>query len=192
MRVESHHTVAELRVLIRQEPQARLVRRLQAVLAAMQGESAVAVAAHVQLSDRAVQGWVTRYNASGVAGLTDQPGRGRKKSLTAEQEATFRARIQAGATAGDGVCTLRGEDVRAILKAEFGVVRSLQTTYNLLHALGFSVLRPRPKHPKADIVTQDAFKKNSPPSSRRSRPPTRARPSKSGSRTKPGSAKRAR
>ena len=192
MRVESHHTVEELRALIRKEPQARLVRRLQAVLAALEGETAVAAATHVQLSNRAVQGWVTRYNASGVAGLTDRAGRGRKKLLTAEQEATFRTRIRAGATAADGVCTLRGEDVRAILEVEFGVVRSLQTTYNLLHAMGFSVLRPRPKHPKADAVKQDAFKKNSPPSSRRSPPPTRVRPSNSGSKTRPASAKKAR
>ena len=112
--------------------------------------------------------------------------------LTAEQEATFRTRIRAGATAADGVCTLRGEDVRAILKAEFGIVRSLQTTYNLLHAMGFSVLRPRPKHPKADAAKQDAFKKNSRIRSPQSPPPTRAKLSKSGSRTKPGSAKRAR
>ena len=157
MRVESHHSTEELRALIRKEPSARVVRRLQAVLAALEGETAVVAAAHVPLSNRAVQGWVTRYNVSGVAGLTDRAGRGRKTSLTAEQEATFRARIRAGATAADGVCTLRGEDVRAILKAEFGIVRSLQTTYNLLHALGFSVLRPRPKHPKADVATQEAF-----------------------------------
>lgn len=192
MHVELHHTVEELRALIRKEPTARIVRRLQAVLAAAEGASAVTASAYVQLSSRAVQGWVTRYNTSGVAGLTDRSGRGRKKPLTPEQEATFRTRIRRGATAADGVCTLRGEDVRAILKAEFGVVRSLQATYNLLHTLGFSVLRPRPKHPKADAAKQEAFKKNSRTPSRRSPSPTPARPSKSGSKTSAGSARRAR
>ena len=192
MRVEPHHSVGELRALIRTEPNARVVRRLQAVLAAAEGETADGAATRCQLSSRAVGGWVRRYNAAGVAGLTDKAGRGRKKPLTAEQEATFRARIRAGAPTADGVCTLRGEDVRAILKAEFGIVRSLQTTYNLLHAMGFSVLRPRPQHPKADVGKQAAFKKNSRTRSRKSSSPTRAAPSRSGSRTKPASGKKAR
>jgi transposase len=190
MHVEPHHTPDALRALIRAEKRARMVRRLQAVLAARDGETADAIGARVQLSDRAVHRWVGRYNASGVAGLTDKPGRGRKKPLTPAQEETFKARIRAGATAADGVCTLRGEDVRTILKAEFGVVRRLQATYDLLHALGFSCLRPRPQHPKADPATQEAFRKKRPRRSPKSPPPTRAKPSRSGSRTRPDSARR--
>jgi transposase len=192
MHVEPHHIPAELRALIRAEKRGRVARRLQAVLAAREGETADAIGRRVQLSDRAVHRWVGRYNADGVAGLADKPGRGRKKPLTAAQEATFTARIRAGATADDGVCTLRGEDVRRILKAEFGVVRGLQATYDLLHALGFSCLRPRPKHPTADPAAQDAFRKKRPTRSPPSQPPTPAKPSRSGSRTRPGSARRGR
>jgi len=191
MHVESHHTPDELRALIRAEKRARVARRLQAVLAAREGETADAIGARVQLSDRAVHRWVGRYNASGLDGLTDKSGRGRKKPLTAAQEETFTARIRAGATAADGVCTLRGEDVRRILKEEFNVVRGLQATYDLLHALGFSCLRPRPKHPTADPAAQAAFRKKRPTRSPESPPPTPARRSRSGSRTKPGSARRA-
>ena len=92
MRVESHHTADELRALIRKASNARMARRLQAVLAASEGETADAVAARVQLSDRSVHAWVKRYNASGLAGLAEKAGRGRKKPLTAEQETRFRAR----------------------------------------------------------------------------------------------------
>jgi len=191
MHVEPHHTPAELRSWIRKEARARMLRRLQVVLAAREGVTADAIAERVQLSDRAVHTWVTRYNASGLAGLADRPGRGRKPPLTAVQEETFRARIRSGATAADGVCTLRGEDVRQLLKAEFGVVRCLQATYDLLHALGFSCLRPRPKHPKADLAAQEAFRKKRPTGSRTLPPPTPAKRSRSGSRTRPGSARRA-
>jgi len=71
MHVKPHHAVDELRVLVRKEPRARMLRRLQAVLAAREGETADAIAARVQLSDRAVHTWVTRYNASGLAGLAE-------------------------------------------------------------------------------------------------------------------------
>ena len=189
MRVVSHHTAAELRQFIRLETRGRVVRRLQAVLGALDGETAAAPGPRVQLSERVLSEWVSRYNRLGLAGLEDRPGRGRKAPLTVDQEQQLRARIRAGATADDGVCTLRGEDVRRILASEFGVVRQLQATYNLLHKLGFSVLRPRPQHPAADPEAQEAFKKKRRKSSPKSRPGIPKSTSKSGSRTRPGSAR---
>ena len=191
MRVASHHTAVELRQLIRLEKRASIVRRLQVVLGALDGETAAALVPRVQFSKRVLSEWVRRYNRQGLAGLEDRPGRGRKAPLTADQEQQLRARVQAGATADDGVCTLRGEDVRRILASEFGIVRKLQATYNLLHKLGFSVLRPRPRHPDADPAAQEGFKKKpreSSPKLPRSIPKSK---SKSGSKTKPGSARRA-
>jgi transposase len=192
MHVEAHHTAEELRELIRAEPRARIARRLQAVLGALEGATSPALALRVQMSERTVRECVFCYNREGLAGLEDQAGRGRKKALTDAQEELLKARIRAGATDADGVCTLRGEDVRRILKDEFQVVRSLQTAYNLLHKLGFSVLQPRPQHPDADPAAQEEFKKNSRRSSAPSRPTTRGKRSKSGSKTKPASARKAR
>jgi transposase len=192
MHLVRHHTAAELRRLIRSETHAKVVRRLQAVLGVLAGQSLPALAVQVQLSERSIYVWVGRYNARGVDGLRDLPGRGRPKALTPEQEEQLQARIRAGANADDGVCTLRGEDVRRILAEEFGVVRGLQATYDLLHALGFSVLRPRPRHPKADPAAPEAFKKKHPKSSPASRPGTRGKPSKSGSKTNAASGRKAR
>jgi transposase len=192
MRVASHHTAAELRQFIRREPRALIVRRLQAVLGALEGETSKNLVSRVQLSERIIREWVGRYNRQGLDGLEDRPGRGRKKALSDEQEQQLQTRIRAGATADDGVCTLRGEDVRRILAEEFGAVRCLQATYNLLHKLGFTVLRPRPQHPDADPAAQEAFKKKRPGSSPKSPPGTPRSRSKSGSKTKPASARRAR
>jgi transposase len=135
---------------------------------------------------------VARYNHGGPDALADQPGRGRHGPLSAEQEDQLRDRLRAGPTEADGVCVLRGEDVRRILQDEFGVLRSLQAVYDLLHHLGFGPLRPRPRHPQGDPQQQDEFKKNSPAGSPTSPPPTPASESRSGSRTRRGSASRAR
>jgi len=70
-------------------------------------------------------------------------------------------RLDQGATAADGVCTLRGADVRRILEQEFGVLYALPSVYKLLHRLGYSSLAPRPRHKLADPVAQEAFKKSS-------------------------------
>lgn len=192
MHVEPHDNPEALATRIRSELVARVARRLMAVRAAMLGRTAGQVAAEVLRSERQVRNCVARYNAEGTDGLADRAGRGRKGPLTPEQEETLKMRLRAGATESDGVCTLRGEDVRRILREEFGVVRSLQAVYDLLHRLGFEVLRPRPRHPAADASAQEAFKKASPSGSSRSRQPTRMSASRSGSRTKPASARRAR
>jgi transposase len=192
MHLVRHNSAVELRRLIRSETHAKVVRRLQAVLGVLEGQSLSTLAVQVQLSERSIYVWVGRYNAQGVRGLRDLPGRGRRKALKPEQEDQLKARLRTGATAADGVCTLRGEDVRHILAEEFGVVRGLQATYDLLHSLGFSVLRPRPRHPKADPVAQGAFKKKRRRSSPTSRPSTRGKPSKSGSKTNAASGRKAR
>jgi len=167
MHVEPYHTADQLAGLIRAEPRAKVAQRLSAVRLAALGHTASEVGERVLLSERAVRGWVARYNAGGIAALADRPGRGRKGPLPPDQEERLADRLRAGPTAADGVCALRGEDVRRILADEFGVLRSLQATYDLLHRLGFEPLRPRPRHPKADAAAQAAFKKASRRGSRR-------------------------
>jgi transposase len=192
MHVEPHRTADQLAGLIRAEPRARVARRLAAVRLALLGHTAARVADRVLLAERSVRTWVARYNAGGPGALADRPGRGRKAPLTGDQERRLRDRLRSGPTEADGVCTLRGEDVRRILGSEFGVVRCLQAVYDLMHRLGFEPLRPRPRHPKADPAAAEEFKKSSPAASPRSRRPTRGSGSRSGSRTRRGSARRGR
>jgi transposase len=161
MHVDPHHTAEELAELIRRETRARRARRLSAVRLALLGQTAPAIALQVLLSERQVRTWVARYNAHGLAGLDDLPGRGRKGPLGAAQERRLKKRLEAGPTPADGVCAFRGEDVRRILEQEFGVLRSLDSAYDLMHKLGFEPLRPRPRHPGADDQAQEAFKKSS-------------------------------
>lgn len=102
-----------------------------------------------------------RYNADGVEGLQDKPGRGKPPLLTPNEQVQLKQRIDAGPTTKDGVCTLRGKDIQRILEEEFGKVRSLGSVYYLLHQLGYSSLVPRPQHRQANPEAQAAFKKSS-------------------------------
>ncbi len=82
------------------------------------------------------------------------PPAGAAAPLNAATRTRLADRLRASPTPADGVCTLRGADARRILKAEFGVARSLSAVYHLLHALGLEPLRPpRPRHPRASAET---------------------------------------
>jgi transposase len=160
LKVHSHETAAELRQLAHQQGSGRVAVRMLAVASAMENKSAPDIARESGVSRRSVQDWVCRYNRGGSDRLQEQGGRGRKPVLTASQVIRFKARLDGGATEADGVCVLRGLDVKRILEHEFGKIRSLSSVYDLLHTLGYNDLMPRPQHIEADPAAQEAFKKN--------------------------------
>lgn len=112
---------------------------------------------------RSVQDWVYRYRDGGVETLLPRP-RGRQPfKLPVERHESFRRRFLAGPTEADGgACTLRGRDAVRILEQEFGVSYSLPGAYCLLHRLGLSCLRPRPRHRKADPEAQQRWLEEAP------------------------------
>jgi transposase len=168
MRIAEHHTEEQLQSLAKSQSDARLRVQLQAIVLAKQKRTAPDIAKILGHGRRTVQEWVQDYNAAGVEGLADKRG-GNHRYLTPEQEQQLCQRLNAGATEHDGVCSLRAADVRAIIQKEFGKIYKPSGSYDLLHRLGYSYLCPRPRHPKSDVVAQEAFKKRSANRSSRSK-----------------------
>jgi transposase len=162
MDVKDHRSLVELQQLERAEVDADRARRLRIVILALQGWTAPAVAMAVGLSRRVAQRWLAQYNASGLKGLDDRRGQRSKLPLNEAQQASMRQRLDAGPTETDGVCSLRGKDVQRILRDEFHVLRSLSSVYWLLHRIGYSYLRPRPRHHRADPAAVAAFQRQWP------------------------------
>jgi transposase len=155
--------VAEPARRAKREPRAAQRDRYRAVLMALDGKGAPAIARTLARSRRHVQDWVYAYRDRGIDGLAPEPRPGRPTKLPRGREAELRARLDAGPTASDGgVCTLRGRDVVRILAAEFGVGYTLDGAYDLLHRLGYSCLTPRPVHEKNDPAAIGHFKANAP------------------------------
>jgi transposase len=108
--------------------------------------------------------WVHRYNADGIAGLSDRRRSGRAPALSAQQLAELKALVLAGPDpARDGVVRWRCVDLRAVIAERYGVVVHERTVGKLLRRMGLTRLQPRPYHPRKDAAAQEAFKKTSPP-----------------------------
>lgn len=159
MEVREHLSLEQLERIERDETDARRSKRLRIVILAMRGFTAPAVAMSVGLSRRVCQRWVARFNEFGLEGLADRRGAQERLPLTVEQQEAMRRRLDAGPLPEDVVCSLRGADVKRILAEEFGVLRSLSAVYKILHRLGYSCLRPRPRHRKADLQAQEEFQR---------------------------------
>jgi transposase len=191
MHVADHHSIEQLKRLIRKQNDARMLVRLQMVILAQEGQTAPQIAATLSVSRRMVQFWVHCYNTGGLEGLRDRRKGGNQRKLDDAQEQQIIDYLnQQAADPHGGV--RRGEDLRRWIRSQFGVLYSLPGTYDLLHRLGYSCLMPRPRHKNTDPETQAAFKKTPRHKSRRLPINTRANRSKSGSRTKLGLANKAR
>lgn len=180
-----------LRDMARLEKDADQRDRLRSAAGALEGRSASDIAKQIERTGRFVQKWAYAYRDGGIEAVQRKFAPGRDPKLARSNEAAFKARIQSGPTPEDGVCTLRGEDARRILAKEFGKPYTLSGAYQLLHRLGFSCLKPRPRHEKNDPAAMEAFKKDAPLLSKKSGASTPGRKSRSTSRTKRGSGSRA-
>jgi transposase len=160
----------------------------------LEGASRTEAAAAGGMDRQTLRDWVHRYNAEGIAGVADRPRAGRPAALSGAQMGELKALVLSGPDPEqDGVVRWRCVDLRAQIARRYAVTVHERTVGKLLHRLGMTRVQPRPYHPKKDAEAQATFKKTLPIWSPRScRPrPTESR-SKSGSKTKHGSASRAR
>ncbi len=158
MLVAEHHSLAQLQVLAQAIPQKRSWKRVQAVILAKQGWTAPHIAQSLACSLRAVKNWVAQYNRGAIEALRERPRSGRPPLLDPREYPRLRQRLGDPPRPEDGVCALRGVDIRRILEREFGVLMSLQSVYDLLRRLGYSSLMPRPQHEDANPEVQEFFK----------------------------------
>jgi transposase len=145
-------------VLVRQELDARVRLRLLGLWHLRDGKTPREVGAMLKVHEKTVLTWLRRFRAGGVVGLAEQPGRGAKRRLGAEQEVELKALIdhtQAQRSGG----SLTGEEIRGLVAEHFGVTYSLNGLYNLLHRAGLSWISARSKHPQRSPEAQAGFKK---------------------------------
>ena len=156
--------IAELMRRARVEKDALVRDRYRAVLMALDGLDCPGIVKALGRSRRSVQDWVYCYRDEGIDALLTGEHSGRPPKLPREREEQLRARLDAGPRPelDGGVCTLRGKDVVRILDTEFGVKHTLGSIYGVLDRLGYSCLKPRPRHEKNDPAAAEAFKQQAP------------------------------
>ena len=151
------------------------VRRLLAIAAVYEGMSREDAARIGGMDRQTLRDWVHRFNDEGAAGLVNRPPPGNPRRLTPEQEAELAKVVEAGpVSAGLGqLARWRCTDLKALIQERWGVRYHERTIGKLLDRLGFSHITTRPQHYRQDEAAMEAFKKTSPPRSRRSAPPSR-------------------
>ena len=131
--------------------------RWQAVLLKLEGRASADIADACKRREDWVRRTVRKYNAEGPEGLADGRKRNGNKKLLSEDQMNELEKVLDGPSPDGGLWT--GPKVARWCQTEFGIEMSPDAGRDYMKRLGFSLQRPRPKHPEADIEAHEAFKK---------------------------------
>jgi transposase len=155
-------TAAELRAAAGKCRDAKAARRMLALALVLEGVDRTRAAETCGMDRQTLRDWVHRYNAEGLAGLSDRWKGVRVPHLSPPQMAQLAAWVEVGPDPEkDGVVRWRRQDLQRRLAAAFGIEVHERTVGKYLAALGFRRLSVRPQHPKSDPDAQAAFKRTS-------------------------------
>lgn len=155
--------LVKLRTLARGEKNAEQKDRFMVAILAIERRETLDIQRSLCRSRGFVQRWAYAYRDGGIEALKDKPRGGSVAKISGLKAERLKARLDAGPTEADGVCTLRGKDIQRIAREELGTSVGLSSVYRTLERLGYSCLAPRPRHEKQDLAAQTTFKEESAP-----------------------------
>jgi len=154
-------TPARLRAEARCARCSRAAARMMAIANALEMTSRTAAAEFAGFSVQALRDVVLRYNAGGLDGLYDRPGKGRKPKLAAEQQAELAEIVRKGPDVEtEGLSAYTLDDLARIAKERWDVSVHPSSMSRIVRKLGFSRQKARKLHPAQDPAAAAAFKKS--------------------------------
>jgi transposase len=136
----------------------RVAKRLRAVVLNSEGHTSGELAGILQSPRSKVSEWLQRYQTDGVNGLLEGYRSGRPSQLTEKQQQQLGDILDSGPVAyglDTGIWT--SPMIAWVIEEEFGVQYHPGHVRKLLHAVGFSVQRPRRVLARADAAAQDKW-----------------------------------
>jgi len=147
--------------LARKEHRPWIRRRIQAIASIKAGGfSREVIARKFGTDSDQIRLWIKRYNAEGLKGLEDKPGKGAKRRLSQRRETILKkALTKMPRTSGITTNLWSGRAVQEYLKKRGWFSCSIAESYVLLHRLGFTLQRPRRNPMEADPKAEVRFLK---------------------------------
>lgn len=160
LKIRDDLSAADLRQWARKGARGRTAARAYAIANALEGMSRAEAARLAGMERQALRDAVLRYNAEGLAGLSDRPKGRPPLRLTEGEEAALLAAILRGPDPErDGSCSWTRAELCDWLAEHMGKTYHPSSMTRVLRRLGVSRQKVRPRHPQADAEAQERFKK---------------------------------
>ena len=130
---------------------------------ALSGMSRTEAARSQGVSAQTLRAWIIMYDRAGIEGLRPCLRGGRRCRLSEEDTRELVATVVAGPDIGAvSPSRYRVCDIVVMIEDLFGIRYSWEGVRKMLHRLRLAWISPRPLHPKADLETQEAFRRDFP------------------------------
>ena len=191
--IHTELSAAELRALARRETRPRVAPRLCAIAHVLDGVSRAEAARLCGMDRQALRDAGVRFNVEGLGGLVDRPRPGREPRLSEGEQAALAGLILRGPRPEQsGLSSWTLADLCQQVEANWGKRFHPASMSRVVRRLGFSRQKARQIHPQSNPQAQAAFAKKGSSAHSTMRPqPIPASRSRCGSRTRPGSARKA-
>ena len=157
---DTENMIMALQDEIRRNDASRYDHRLHGVLLVAQGVTCPKVADLLGDSPRSVVNWVQRFEANGLAGLSEGERTGRPSRLSERQLERVQVALRSSPMeAGLATALWDGPTLSEYLRREHGVQLKVRQCQRLFRQLGFRLRKPRPQVAKADPALQATHKK---------------------------------
>ena len=154
-------SIDELHELCKSEKKSGALLRLKACILRKKGHSLRDMVDNMSIPLTTVSSWLRRMHAMGPRGRYHDTHPGAACKMTPEQISEFKADLLAGPTVfgfESGMWTVNM--ILIHVKNKYDIAYTNSGMRDMLHRLGLSWRKPRPKHPKAPIKEQKKeFKK---------------------------------
>lgn len=108
-------------------------------------------------SQAAVSKWISKHKAGRT--LETLPRSGRPTKLNKARLENLKAKlVSAVKRANEKYCSLSTKQLSDMIKKEIGREYSLRHVERIMHKIGFSLIKPRPRHIKQDPKKVEQFK----------------------------------
>lgn len=162
LQISDASSILSLQQEIQRSEEARYDHRLHGVLLVAQGLTCPEVGRLLGDSPRAVEYWVHRYDAHGLAGLTEGTRPGRPRRLSEPQLREIDRVLRAKPSDSGMKANLwDGKTLSAWIEKNLHLHLGVRQCQRLFRHLEFRLRKPRPVLARADPARQKKYKKNS-------------------------------
>jgi transposase len=156
------YTAEEIHQLFKRDERYTIGIRLYAVHQVALGKPSRQLEELYNTSFKQITNWVHRFEAEGIDGLRDKPGRGRTSRLSTEQEAELRELVMSKSPEDYqyNTATWTGPIIIDWIRKHFAIEYKKVQVYNILKKLGFTYQKGRGIYPEANEQKREEFKES--------------------------------
>ena len=153
------YTPEQIRELFRKDERYTIGIRLYAVYLVSLGKASRSLEELYNTSFKQITNWVHQFEESGIEGLRDKPGRGRKSKLSQEQLETLKQVLlnESPEQHGFNTSTWTGPLISEYIKRTLGIEYKKAQVYNIIKNMGFSYQKGKGTYPESNDADKEIF-----------------------------------